>query len=177
MGCGEGFFLHFCDRRKWFDLYGLDAHGDYDSLSFLGENKVILAQDFEDYNSFSKYDVVTLWGVLEHLPSPNKVLAKCFEILNEKGKVLILIPNIKSRAFKLLGSKTPTINPREHINFFTSDSMLKLAHQNRFRIIGHFSELPIIDLMWPYVHDVPEFLDEINSKLEGYYNIYILEKN
>ena len=89
---------------------------------------------------------------------------------------LILIPNLNSRARKILGVFTPTLNPREHINFLTASSLVKVISEYGFRIRSHSQELPIIDIMWDYVDPETNIIQQIVDLNECYYDIYIIEK-
>ena len=121
--------------------------------------------------------MITLWGVLEHCRSPHEVLSKCNDYLDDNGLLFILIPNIHSRARKILGVYTPTLSPREHINFFTPRSMEKTAEENGFHIVNFYQELPVIDLMWEFLDEESLVIDEIIDNNECYYHVYILKKN
>ena len=66
-----------------------------------------------------KFDLITFWGVLEHLINPLTELKNAEKILETNGKILILVPNYNSKARKILGASTPTLNPREHLHFFS----------------------------------------------------------
>lgn len=45
------------------------------------------------HNSTKRYDAVTLWNVLEHIPDTQKTLALCHSLLNPGGKLFIVCPN------------------------------------------------------------------------------------
>ena len=92
---------------------------------------------------------------------------------------MILIPNLKSRAFRFLGVDTPTLNPRQHVNFYSDKSIGILAKKYNFYLIGDpFPELPIIDLMWDFIDESDETLiQDIVDKGESYYKIYIYKSD
>ena len=135
-------------------------------------NKKIEDIDFKQ----KKFGLISLWGVLEHIYEPKKLLVTCNRILQDDGFVLLLIPNIYSRAFKILGINTPTLNPMEHINFFTHKSFKYLCRQVGFEIVDQFQELPVIDLMYPYLDFNSDTIRDIINKSESYYYVYILRK-
>jgi SAM-dependent methyltransferase len=179
IGCGTGRFLRFCKNNFNFELFALDVYeGLVASLSsLLPLNNIFYVDAFEDSKLGKKFDVITLWGVLEHCRSPQNILSKCWEYLNDDGYILILIPNIHSRARKLLGVHTPTLNPREHINFFTQKSLELVASKCGFSIYGLYQELPVIDLMWAYIDRDSDIINEIIKNMESYYYVAILKKS
>jgi len=178
VGCGEGQFIRYCSENGASNVYGLDLYLGLreQCKQFVPEENLFLVKSFEESELNRKFKIIFLWGVLEHLVDPNIALEKCLSYLEQNGKIFILIPNIHSRARRVLGVNTPTINPRQHINFFTYKSMEYVCHKNNLKIACFEHELPIIDLMWPFVHEESLLLDDINANKEGYYHIYILEK-
>ena len=123
----------------------------------------------------NKFDIITFWGVVEHLKNPLEMFQMSKKILKKNGMMLILIPNLRSRAYKLLGVNTPTLNPREHMHFFTLKSMKNLAERTNLKIVNFHQELPVIDLMYPYINFNKEIINEILTKKESYYHIYLLK--
>lgn len=178
VGCGTGRFLRFCKENYDFELSALDVFNELveSVASAVSKDNIFLVDSFEGTDIKQKFNVITLWGVLEHCRSPHDVLTKCHDYLEESGLLLILIPNIHSRARKLLGVYTPTLSPREHINFFTPQSMEEVALKNGFNIEYFFQELPVIDLMWQFLDEESAVIDEIIENNECYYHVYILKK-
>ena len=39
------------------------------------------------------FDIVSLWHVLEHLPQPNKIIEKIYDLLSSEGVLVIAVPN------------------------------------------------------------------------------------
>lgn len=179
VGCGTGRFLRFCKDNYSLELFALDVYDDLvASVSdAVPTENIFLVDSFESADIRKKFDLVTLWGVLEHCRSPHKILSKCHDYSEDDGMVFVLIPNIHSRARKLLGIYTPTLNPREHINFFTPKSMEQVASACGFSVFGFYQELPVIDLMWPHLDEESPVIQEIIANKECYYHIYILKKN
>lgn len=88
-GCGTGEFMHHMKTKGW-QVTGMepsdDARAKAESLS--------QTQIFKTEESISgKYDVITLWHVLEHLPEPNRTMEKLKAVLNDSGTLLIAVPN------------------------------------------------------------------------------------
>jgi hypothetical protein len=91
-------------------------------------------------------------------------------------KLLIYISNIYSRAFKILGANVPTLNPRQHINFYTKKIMEHLCKVSEFELSGEYQELPVIYLMYPYIDYSDKLINEIVEADESYNKVYILSK-
>tara|TARA_B100002051_G_scaffold276634_1_gene326377 strand:- start:12117 stop:13133 length:1017 start_codon:yes stop_codon:yes gene_type:complete len=177
IGCGSGNFVDFCVKNSSFNVFANEINEDmHDGLrEIVGDNLIsgpIEEQDFEGRG----FDIVTLWGVLEHLIDPVSVLKKAKSITNENGYILALLPNIKSRAIKLLGARTPTLNPKVHIQMFTKKSFKLMCDDLGIKIIKMFGELPVIDLMYEYCKYDEELIKDIVASEETYYQLYLLKK-
>jgi len=175
IGCGAGGFVREAHR----DEFNVSAVDIYDGViekiaPIIGEKNVAFISSIEELDVKNKYDVITLWGVLEHLPDSNVVFDIIKKACTKDGLFLFLIPQLKSRAFKILGVNTPTLNPRQHINFYSDNSIELVAKKHGFNFIDSFDELPIIDLMWDFIDcEDEEIVIDIINKRESYYRIYI----
>ena len=65
----------------------------------------IIKGDFLSHSFEQSFDAVTFWAVMEHLFEPQRFLQKARSILKPGGLCFILVPNMKSLAIKLTGSK------------------------------------------------------------------------
>jgi MPBQ/MSBQ methyltransferase len=102
IGCGYGSFVVAC-RREGFESFGIDA-AQFE-INFAKERirnelqddnlgnifQVMDAQDlrFED----SRFDLVTLWNSIEHIPNTHAVFSEVFRVLKPGGVCVILAPN------------------------------------------------------------------------------------
>ena len=179
IGCGVGHFLATSIKGGKFDSYGLDV---YDQMleklkGKVDSSRLFRVDDVLDFKPNKQFDVITLWGVLEHLRNAKALFKKMNYWMPLGGMICALIPNINSRALKILGATVPTLNPRAHINFFTKNSIGLVAEGSGFQLLDIFYELPIIDLMWPFVdQDDPQLIDDIMDSKEAYYQILIFKK-
>ena len=179
VGSGNGLFLVHASENSDYVTHAIDFNEDnYNFLvDLVGKENYYFKQRIEEIDfGDKKFGLITFWGVLEHVTNPIEILQKCYEVLDEDGIVIFLIPNIYSRAFKILGISTPTLSPRAHINFFTEKSFKKLCKQTNLKILEFFQELPVIDLMYPYIDFNSDLIDDILSKKESYYHVYIVGK-
>ena len=102
-----------------------------------------------------------MWGVFEHLRFPLNELKIFNKLLKKGGKIFFLIPNLQSRAFELLGMATPTITPKNHLNFFTDKSFNYICKKTGFKVLKKYQELPIIDLMYDYINNEKKEIKKI----------------
>lgn len=66
-----------------------------------------------------KYDAVTLWDVIEHLPDPVENIAEVARILRPGGVCFITTGDVRSRYARLLGRRWHLLTPPQHLLYFT----------------------------------------------------------
>lgn len=178
VGCGTGSFIEACVDRGQKNCYGLDVYDQLvDTLSqIIPQNHIYSVNSFYDANLPLDFEVITMWGVLEHLTNPIEALQKAQECIKDGGLIIALVPNLNSRAFKILGVNTPTLNPRQHISFPTRQSMEYMCQKLGLKITDVVNELPVIDLMHNYIKYSDELALQISEKDESYYHVYIITK-
>lgn len=74
----------------------------------------------ENYQSDSRYDVIAMLDVLEHVASPTKALQKVRSLLSDYGVVLLAVPDFNSFV------KTPSLDAffsNAHIYHFSADTL------------------------------------------------------
>lgn len=91
-GAGTGDFLNFMQNRNW-NVVGVEPNANARSLAF--EKGIRVESDLDDLEDM-KFDVITLWHVLEHIPNYKEVLTKLKSRLNKNGLLVIAVPNYKS---------------------------------------------------------------------------------
>jgi len=160
LGCGIGYWFTFLELDKYKKKVGVD----FSPESILTCKKFFKDEDncffyTEDILEFLKkadtnqYDVVTAFGVIEHIPDRNKVLT----IYKEMGRVaknLIMIANYSSNKYKE--------------NFFVSNKPDGV-------ILLYYFRQPMIE----FIKDVEESIGmKITNCIEAkMYNIIVIEKN
>lgn len=178
IGCGDGAFLDYMKINFNYELFGTEFSLDtrIKLKKLLGKN-FFYKKELEDLklkNHF--FDIITLIGVLEHLPNPRRLFKSLSKLLKKNGIIFILIPNIESYAFSILKENTPALNPRAHLNFYNSKSLKKLSNEFNFEISHQYQELPVIDL----VHERKKIDNKILKKIikdnKCYYHLYFLKK-
>lgn len=91
-GCGTGEFLLTCKNAKWF------INGVEPSAEARIKAQQILSTEIENSieNFQTKFDVITLWHVLEHVPDPLSTLQQLSDKLNPNGTIVVAVPNYNS---------------------------------------------------------------------------------
>ena len=97
VGCGTGDFLLKCKNNGW-DVTGVEPNKNANDLatSKLFESTTSkIHQNLFDLKH-EKFDVITLWHVLEHVPNLEDYILKLKSLLKPDGILIIAVPNFKS---------------------------------------------------------------------------------
>ena len=94
IGAGTGDFLSFVRKRGW-SVEGVEPNRM--ARGKASEKKIQLKEQLDDIlQQGQKFEVVTLWHVLEHLPDLEEQIKKLIQLLDKEGTLLIAVPNFKS---------------------------------------------------------------------------------
>ncbi|SMG43471.1 class I SAM-dependent methyltransferase [Arenibacter troitsensis] len=93
VGAGTGDFLVGAKHDGW-KITGIEPNG----LARLkaGDKGVLLLDDLNTLPIGQKFEVITLWHVLEHLPDLDSQIAKLVGLLTEDGTLVVAVPNFRS---------------------------------------------------------------------------------
>lgn len=149
IGCGNGGFLSSLNPAK-FDRYGVEISRPGYELSRKRGLEIyhgdINDVDFED----KKFDVVSMWHVLEHIDDPNKLFDIINKILKSEGILIFQIPLTDSLGFRLGKKYWFHLDTPRHLMLYSKKSVRKICAMNKFDIIetkNEFYEYPL-DLFW-----------------------------
>ncbi len=81
------------------------------------------------------FDLVTYQDVIEHIEDPLDELKKVHKVLQKRGYVFLVTPDIGGWWLKLLGSNWYHYKPGEHIMYFTQKSLRKALEKTGFNNI------------------------------------------
>ena len=98
-----------------------------------------------DVDNNNKYDLISLWDVLEHVTDLNSTLKK-IKTLSKNQTILILnVPNIDSLACKIMKTKWP-FYLNVHLYYFNRDTIESILNKYDFSLINHFSHWQFLEL-------------------------------
>lgn len=127
-------------KKKGFEALGLEVNEE--SIKF---SKEIFGLNLENKTIFEifkeegpgSFDIVSYFGVLEHMPEPIKQISCAVRLLSPGGLLVLDVPNAKS--FSVMadiffpGSVVRQTVPAFHIMLFSENSLLALARKFRLK--------------------------------------------
>ncbi|MGK0466313.1 class I SAM-dependent methyltransferase [Clostridium sp.] len=171
VGAGSGHFVYAC-RQKGIKAEGIEISKF--GRQFCKENFDIelYDKDFtECYNEFNNYDIVTFWGVIEHVPNPMQMLSAAKKITSgRKTLIAIEVPRWESFGSAIQNVATDSIvrhlDPLGHINFFTDESLATAFIKSGIDISSAwYFGMDIFELInqFSYLNDNEDFINKIKK--------------
>ncbi len=148
IGCAAGYFLEVLVENGW-KAEGIELEKEMRSCV---KNKGYSVYDapLEYFNSEKKYSLITLFDVFEHLPNLHVNIEKLTQILDDNGSIALVTPDFNSFQRKLLGKRWFQFKPREHIQYFTLQTLQKAVNPFGLEIIHHSASGQYADTSFLY---------------------------
>ncbi len=132
VGCATGDFLKIA-KDFGYSVEGLELSYWSSEIAIKRGIKVYV----ETLKSLSKkmskkYDVITLWGVIEHFENPKEEMEYLYNLLNPNGIIVLWTGNVDGLMSRLLGRKW-WYWQGQHIQYFTNKSLNFLGKQTGFK--------------------------------------------
>lgn len=122
VGAGTGDFLVKAQNENW-KVDGVEPNKE--ARKRASEKGIALYDDFEKISG-TKYEVITLWHVLEHLPDLEAQIKKLVSLLSEKGTLVVAVPNFKSYDASFYGRFWAAYDVPRHLWHFSKVAIEKL---------------------------------------------------
>jgi 2-polyprenyl-3-methyl-5-hydroxy-6-metoxy-1,4-benzoquinol methylase len=85
-----------------------------------------------------KFDLITAFHVIEHLPDPRKALNKLSEHLKENGRMVVEVPSSEDVLLTLYGNEAFQRFTfwSQHLYLFNAETLRRLAEQSGLRVVS-----------------------------------------
>ncbi|OGT48509.1 MAG: hypothetical protein A3E53_03910 [Gammaproteobacteria bacterium RIFCSPHIGHO2_12_FULL_39_24] len=139
-GCADGVFLEFCRQhvfeKKNIRIYGVDISSEMLEVAKSKGFNVAHVNDVEQFNE--KFDLITMWDVLEHIIDPYSVLKKLVDVLSLDGRIIIQTPQFGVIA-EIFGSNWNHLLPCQHVSLPSFQGIDALAKRLGLVVKKHLS--------------------------------------
>jgi len=124
VGAGDGFFLDMA-KAAGFETFGTELSATGADYARKRGHQLLLGQindvDFKEL----KFDVITIWHVLEHLPNPGEALSILSGLLAPGGVFAVAVPNDDNDLFRYRIGRRKGPNP---LGYFHWGKEIHLTH-------------------------------------------------
>lgn len=134
-GCATGGFLKFLANNgvNPKNIYGCDIGGDMMEKAKRVTPNVFTTTEIKSFNT--KFDLITMWNVIEHIYDPINELELIRNLLNQDGEILIETPRYGKLA-TLLNQDYSHFLVVEHINLFSREAILEVFKKLGFSCLS-----------------------------------------
>ena len=122
VGAGTGDFLNVCKNNGW-NTVGVEP--SIDAINIAAKKGVFLKENLDEIQN-KKFDVITLWHVLEHVEILSDYISKLKELLSDNGRLVIAVPNHKSYDAKYYKEFWAAFDVPRHLWHFSQTSIHKI---------------------------------------------------
>ena len=185
IGCGPGLLLNAIRKKNSnYSLHGIDINEEAVKICRRKKLNVELGS-FEDIKIKRKFDIIIFWAVFDHFNNPRKILKKCHNILNKRGKILIGNLNMDGFESTILGKNNPGIfTMPARLNFFNVKSMEMILKKTGFKNISTSTtgtlDVEIVSKFWE-TNDLNKnnFLEKIvsDNKIRLSFQEFLMKNN
>jgi 2-polyprenyl-3-methyl-5-hydroxy-6-metoxy-1,4-benzoquinol methylase len=146
-GCGLGFFLDAAYDHG-FEVEGIEFN-EY-AREYIRKRYRYPVFGPDEVDGREKYDVITMFDVIEHLHEPFDTIAQLRGMLNDNGVLLLLTMDCTSVTSRLLGKRLEDFRRiREHLYFFDRANLSAILVKHGFEVlktesIGHNFEFKLL---------------------------------
>jgi SAM-dependent methyltransferase len=115
-------------RRAGFRAVGLEISraAAARAARTLGAGGVVVGDAQRTPFAAARFDVVTIWDVLEHLPDPHAAMAEVARLLRPGGRLALSTGDVGSWVARLSGPRWHLYTIPEHLFFYSRESLRRL---------------------------------------------------
>jgi 2-polyprenyl-3-methyl-5-hydroxy-6-metoxy-1,4-benzoquinol methylase len=129
IGAGVGVFAEYLLKKKK-DVTAVEPN---EMARNACRNKGISSyKSITDLPHKKKYTVITMWHVLEHLPSPASTLDMLHALMHTNGLLVVAVPNFNSHDAKHYASDWAALDVPRHLWHFTEKGLRGLVEAHGF---------------------------------------------
>ena len=122
VGAGTGDFLKVCKSNSW-NVFGTEP--DAGARNIAAKKGIVLQKDLSKLIGH-KFEIITLWHVLEHVENLSEYISILKNMLADHGKLIIAVPNFKSDDANYYKEFWAAFDVPRHLWHFSQESIAKL---------------------------------------------------
>ncbi len=168
VGCGTGSFLETCQKDNW-QITGMEPDAGARSVAMAKLNTTLASSLAEV--PLKKYDVITLWHVLEHIAELEETVNRFHQLLSDSGSLLVAVPNSDSYDADAFGAYWAAFDVPRHLHHFTPETIKRLFEKHGFNLVAKkpmvFDSFYISMLSSRYQTGQTDYLKSVRTGLES----------
>lgn len=155
VGCSTGELLY---RVEDIQPFGIEPNADHAEIAKSRGLNVVNCS-IEVYEPDVTFDIITMLNALEHVYSPTEALTKIHSLLNDKGYILISVPNIYNRSIHI---PVDAFLSNAHLYNFSIDTLTQYFLKCGFKIAGQYQ---VTEEMGDKIYLLGQKMKQKNSRI------------
>jgi 2-polyprenyl-3-methyl-5-hydroxy-6-metoxy-1,4-benzoquinol methylase len=133
VGCGTGSFINACKEDGW-EIAATEP--DHDARSIAGSKlkRPVYGSINEPELQGERFDIISLWHVLEHIHDLNETVSWLKNHLADQGKLVIAVPNSQSYDAQQYRKFWAAYDVPRHLYHFTKSTMKTLMSRHELEV-------------------------------------------
>jgi 2-polyprenyl-3-methyl-5-hydroxy-6-metoxy-1,4-benzoquinol methylase len=133
LGAGWGHFM-LAGKELGYDVYGIEI-ADQPYQYCVNDLKLPVDHiDFFKMDESKKFDLITMWDVLEHIDKADEFLDKCSRLSKPGGWLFLQVPQIDSYFAKKYSDDWKMMG-LDHVNYFSKNTITKILSQHGYEVV------------------------------------------
>lgn len=134
LGAGWGHFM-LAGKELGYDVYGVEI-SEQPYLYCVNDLKLPVDHiDFFEMDENKKFDIITMWDVLEHIDKADDFLAKCSKLTMPGGYLFLQVPQIDSFFAKRHQDEWKMMG-LDHVNYFSKKTIRLILEKNGYEVLS-----------------------------------------
>ena len=143
IGCATGEFLQKFREPNW-QCTGVEVVED--ARNKAKSKNIAVYPSVDTLPQDSKFDIITMWHVLEHVHNLQDSVKKIESLLKKDGFLIIAVPNIDSFDAGKYGKNWIALDTPRHLYHFSTTTISKLMEHHNLQLIKKHSI--ILDILY-----------------------------
>lgn len=133
IGSGYGFFVNEIYNFGYVNVTGIEVSRERRAIAMENGTVKIIDFDLNKPNAdIGKFDVITLFHVLEHMADPIAFLKNIRNLLDTNGILICEVPNVKEMLLDICSGYNDFYWITAHLNYFSKKTLLEC-----FKVAGY----------------------------------------
>lgn len=133
VGAATGYFLDLAKARGW-QTFGTEI-SDYAAKEAQSRGHKMIVAPLTEITG-EKYDVITMWDVLEHVSNPVEYVRAAKNLLSDNGVLAINTVDTSSLWARMMKGKWHLVVPPEHISFLSKQNLRELLEREGYEVLS-----------------------------------------
>jgi len=129
VGCGTGEFIEAMQKDGW-NVTGMETAKEARDMA--NRNDIQIFDDLKNIDE--KFQIITMWHVLEHIHDVQKLMKNLKRLLADDGYLIIAVPNIDSADAKFYKANWIALDTPRHLYHFRPKDIVSLLDKFNFSV-------------------------------------------